>query len=71
MTTKSVCYLCSKKVGLLGFGCSSCQEKFCALHRMPEDHQCTQLEAMKNKYKEMAKEKLEKEAYKETKVIQI
>jgi hypothetical protein len=38
---------------------------------MPEDHKCSEIEAMRNKYKQLAKEKLEKEAFRENKVIPI
>lgn len=34
------CYICKKKLGLLPFRCK-CEKDFCALHRAPEDHECT------------------------------
>lgn len=33
------CWTCSKRIGLLGFGCR-CGYKFCAFHRAAEDHSC-------------------------------
>jgi len=36
---KTRCWLCSKKVGLLGFECR-CGYTFCAKHRYAEDHDC-------------------------------
>ncbi len=33
------CWVCSKKVGLLGFACR-CGYKYCGLHRYPEEHEC-------------------------------
>jgi hypothetical protein len=33
------CWVCSKKVGLLGFACR-CGYKYCGLHRYPEQHEC-------------------------------
>jgi predicted nucleic acid binding AN1-type Zn finger protein len=34
------CFICNKKIGLLGFDCQ-CLLKFCSVHRLPEDHNCT------------------------------
>ncbi|KAK8953861.1 Zinc finger A20 and AN1 domain-containing stress-associated protein 9 [Platanthera zijinensis] len=34
------CLLCSKKVGLTGFGCR-CGNTFCSAHRYPETHECS------------------------------
>eukprot|EP01084_Bolivina_argentea_P228496 385909_1 len=34
------CYGCNKKVGLVGVQCK-CGLVFCALHRYPEEHDCT------------------------------
>lgn len=68
---KSICFVCSKRVGLLGFHCSSCKEQFCSIHRMPEDHKCSEMESLRNKYKQLAKEKLEKEAFNDNRVIRI
>jgi len=36
---KTKCWLCSKKVGLLGFDCR-CGYVFCSKHRYAEDHDC-------------------------------
>eukprot|EP01015_Nassula_variabilis_P006272 TRINITY_DN1476_c0_g1_i4.p2 TRINITY_DN1476_c0_g1~~TRINITY_DN1476_c0_g1_i4.p2 ORF type:complete len:153 (-),score=21.76 TRINITY_DN1476_c0_g1_i4:164-622(-) len=35
----SRCFVCKKKVGLLGFQCK-CQFTFCKDHRLPENHSC-------------------------------
>ena len=43
----------------------------CAKHRLPEDHDCQNMDLLKNQYKEMNRQKLESESVKETKVIQI
>lgn len=34
------CVICRKKLGLLPFICK-CEQMYCALHRHPEDHECT------------------------------
>lgn len=36
------CYVCNKKVGILGFSCQ-CEKMFCASHRLPESHSCPSL----------------------------
>lgn len=38
-TDTSICYVCSKRVGLLGFVCK-CENIFCAKHRQPHLHEC-------------------------------
>jgi predicted nucleic acid binding AN1-type Zn finger protein len=39
---KNRCIICNKKIGLLGFECKcSPNIKFCAEHRLPENHGCT------------------------------
>ncbi|KAK1366639.1 Zinc finger A20 and AN1 domain-containing stress-associated protein 1 [Heracleum sosnowskyi] len=35
----SRCLFCKKKIGLLGFACK-CGDKFCDMHRYPENHKC-------------------------------
>ena len=37
---KNRCFVCRKKLGLMPFECK-CNQMFCALHRSPEDHDCT------------------------------
>lgn len=66
---KTTCFDCKKKIGLLGFECNYCHNKYCSLHRLPEDHKCTCMNDLQNKYKEAAKEKLLSEATKVNKVI--
>ena len=39
-TKKKRCFVCNKKVGLLGFKCK-CDGVFCALHRSENAHNCT------------------------------
>lgn len=39
-TDETRCWICSKRIGLLGFSCK-CGYKFCGLHRYPEQHTCT------------------------------
>ncbi|KAL4575915.1 hypothetical protein LXL04_012002 [Taraxacum kok-saghyz] len=39
MKTRNRCWVCNKRVGLIGFGCR-CGRIFCGLHRMPEEHSC-------------------------------
>jgi len=36
---KNRCYVCKKKVGILGFECR-CEFVFCSSHRYPEEHEC-------------------------------
>lgn len=36
----SRCFLCRKKVGLLGYSCKGCDCSYCNSHRLPEDHKC-------------------------------
>lgn len=43
---------CKKKIGALPFHCSSCNEDFCVVHRMPECHSCLFLEQMRLEKKE-------------------
>jgi predicted nucleic acid binding AN1-type Zn finger protein len=43
----SICVICQKNVGILGFECK-CQRTFCAKHRLMESHQCPTL-LVKNK----------------------
>ena len=39
---KNRCVICKKKVGMLGYKCKCSDEHlFCALHRLPESHDCT------------------------------
>lgn len=66
---KNRCVLCNTTLGLMIFECTFCTCKFCVHHRLPEDHNCTNIEIVKNKYKEINKIKLEKEAFKENKLI--
>lgn len=47
------CFSCRSKIGLLEFVCNFCKQKFCTHHRLPEDHICPNLEAAKNKHKEL------------------
>jgi len=49
------CFVCKKKVGLLGFKCKCGDELFCLKHRMPEAHDC------KYDFKKAQREKLLKE----------
>lgn len=37
---KKICFVCRKKVGLIGITCR-CGELFCGLHRYAEEHNCT------------------------------
>ena len=65
------CCFCNIRVNLLGFECKFCKNNMCAKHRLPEDHDCQNMDLLKNQYKEMNRQKLESESVKETKVIQI
>ena len=38
-TDKSKCWICSRKVGVMGYACR-CGYTFCKSHRLPEDHTC-------------------------------
>eukprot|EP00041_Stephanoeca_diplocostata_P006863 m.95058 g.95058 ORF g.95058 m.95058 type:complete len:195 (-) comp16582_c0_seq2:255-839(-) len=37
---KPRCFMCRKKVGMLGFECK-CEQLFCSAHRHPDTHKCT------------------------------
>ena len=39
---KNICQYkdCKKKLSFMNFSCL-CEKKFCSLHRLPEDHECT------------------------------
>ena len=37
--TKSKCFCCKKKIGMMGFECK-CNEMFCNKCRLPEVHNC-------------------------------
>ena len=51
------CFICNKKVGLLGFTCKCDKDKlYCSLHRYAEEHNCT------FDYKKEKQEKIIKEA---------
>jgi predicted nucleic acid binding AN1-type Zn finger protein len=65
------CFCCKVRTGLMAFECLFCKSKFCAHHRLPEDHKCINMELAKNKHKEINKKKLEEESVKETKLIGI
>ena len=34
------CAICSKKLTLTDFDCGKCKTRFCAAHRLPEQHSC-------------------------------
>ena len=38
---KNRCGVCKKKLGLLGFECRCSDTQFCAIHRLPESHDCS------------------------------
>jgi predicted nucleic acid binding AN1-type Zn finger protein len=46
------CHLCKKKCGLLSIDCKGCNNGFCFVHRLPEDHQCECLSHIKDSLKE-------------------
>jgi len=55
------CYFCGEKItGYLPFRCSFCGRYFCSDHRLPENHNCQELEEYRKEYreKELAKGKL-------------
>lgn len=41
---QKTCATCAKKLTLTDFACGKCQVRFCALHRLPEEHACPQME---------------------------
>jgi predicted nucleic acid binding AN1-type Zn finger protein len=65
----SKCSVCRTRVGLLGFECKFCKNNLCVHHRLPEDHDCSQMELAKNKHKEINRKKLESESLKENKLV--
>lgn len=34
------CFCCSKRVSMIGFDCK-CGNRYCSIHRLPEEHKCT------------------------------
>ena len=51
------CYHCNKKIGVVEFDCN-CNHKFCAKHRLPENHNC------EFNHKKFERNKLEKKMVK-------
>ncbi len=49
---------CKKKLLLTDMTCPNCMARFCAAHRLPEDHQCS------HDYQKSGKEQLEKQLVK-------
>lgn len=49
---------CKKKLLLTDMTCPNCMSRFCAAHRLPEDHQCS------HDYQKAGKEQLEKQLVK-------
>jgi hypothetical protein len=50
---KRKCAICKKKLGILDFGCR-CENLYCFIHRLPEQHNCS------FDYEKMGKDILEK-----------
>jgi predicted nucleic acid binding AN1-type Zn finger protein len=48
----SRCHICNKKCGICGWDCKWCHEKFCNAHRLPESHDCKNIEEYKACLKE-------------------
>jgi predicted nucleic acid binding AN1-type Zn finger protein len=48
------CFVCNKKIGLLGFRCKGCDCSYCNSHRLPEEHKC------EGNFVESAKEEMKK-----------
>jgi predicted nucleic acid binding AN1-type Zn finger protein len=44
---KKSCACCSKKLTLTDFACGKCQIRYCAVHRLPEEHACSSMEAVR------------------------
>lgn len=65
------CVVCRARLGLIIFNCAFCKCKFCAHHRLPEDHECTHISVVRSKYKEMNKQKLEANSCKEIKIVEL
>ncbi|MFX0024176.1 MAG: AN1-type zinc finger domain-containing protein [Candidatus Hermodarchaeota archaeon] len=57
----SNCAYCGKNVGFLPFKCRHCGKNFCAEHRMPENHDCSQDLEIGNLKDEIVKKVLDKE----------
>lgn len=34
------CYCCPKSVNIMGFDCK-CGNRYCSVHRLPEEHKCS------------------------------
>lgn len=54
------CSMCNKKIGLITFKCSCCEQEYCTMHRLPEEHRC------QGDYKAMALDSLKKKVMNES-----
>jgi predicted nucleic acid binding AN1-type Zn finger protein len=46
------CKQCNKKCGLLGYICKGCNNEYCTIHRLPEEHCCVNLDKIKSDSKD-------------------
>jgi len=61
---------CKQKVALVGH-CNHCGSDYCLKHRLPEDHLCAQMEAVKKSAFDANASKLMSERTVERKVVQV
>ena len=54
------CSSCSKKIGISTTFTCKCQGKYCAVHRMPENHSCSSLKQIRADELARLEKKLEK-----------
>lgn len=52
---------CKNKILSMAICCGQCHKKFCAKHRLPEDHLCENLQELKDKKFQENSEKLMRE----------
>ena len=64
------CADCKQKVALVGH-CNHCSSDFCLKHRLPEDHSCAQMEAVKKQARDSNATKLMSERTVERKVLEV
>lgn len=62
------CFICLKKIIILAFECK-CKQKFCNIHKYPEEHNCTY--DHKNEGKRKLNQILDNSAIKRSKIDKI
>lgn len=61
MSYENICYKCKKKIEGLSFRCSYCHRYHCDEHRLPEEHECKELERYRKRNPERWKRAIRQE----------